>query len=191
MTYLGAFALFFLGVARFATMIDQRFFSLTLSLLAIQCSMAGLLLILRREASANAPWWVNLLAWLSAAMPLAMHAPAMAVSLKDILPLPGLALMIWSLIGLGQAFGIAPAHRGLILTGPYRTVRHPMYAGELLSLAGTLAAFPGWRNLVVLALFAVAVLWRIFQEEKILRSGQNGYDHYAALVKWRLIPGIW
>jgi len=90
---------------------------------------------------------------------------------------------------MGKAFGIAPAHRGLVMSGPYRYIRHPMYAGELLSLVGTLFAYPGLRNTLVIVIFTASLLWRIFQEEKIL--GRNGYRHYANLVKWRLVPGIW
>jgi protein-S-isoprenylcysteine O-methyltransferase Ste14 len=44
----------------------------------------------------------------------------------------GYCLVFWSLISLGNRFGIAPADRGLVVCGPYRIVRHPMYLGELV-----------------------------------------------------------
>jgi protein-S-isoprenylcysteine O-methyltransferase Ste14 len=75
------------------------------------------------------------------------------------------------------------------MSGPYRFLRHPMYAGELLSLTGVLTAFPGLQNMFVFIIFFTSILWRIHQEEKLL--GRNGYRHYAEHVKWRLVPGVW
>ena len=97
--------------------------------------------------------------------------------------------LILLLASLGIAFGIAPAHRGLVTQGPYHWLRHPMYAGELLSLAGGLIGAFGIWNAVVFLLFTATILWRITEEEKILRK--SGYAAYAGLVKWRLVPGIW
>jgi protein-S-isoprenylcysteine O-methyltransferase Ste14 len=102
---------------------------------------------------------------------------------------PGLALNLWALASLGIAFGIAPAHRGLVTQGPYHWLRHPMYAGELLSLVGGLIGAFGIWNAVVFLVFTATIMWRITEEEKILRK--TGYAAYAGLVKWRLVPGIW
>jgi len=41
----------------------------------------------------------------------------------------------------------------------------------------------------VLLVFTTTILWRITQEEKILRK--TGYAAYTSLVKWRVVPGIW
>ena len=188
MTYVGAFILLFLGTARLINLVEQQTFSVLGFMLAAQSLLAGMLLLARRESSMQAPWWVVILAWTSAALPMAMYAPASTV-IRGLYAVPGLVLILWSLTSMGKAFGIAPAHRGLIMSGPYRYIRHPMYAGELLSLAGTLIAFPGLRNILVLVIFSASLLWRIFQEENLL--GRNEYRFYAALVKWRLVPGVW
>src|SRR4030042_4415632 len=52
----------------------------------------------------------------------------------------GYCLVFWSLISLGNRFGIAPADRGLVVCGPYRIVRHPMYLGDLVRRAALVTA---------------------------------------------------
>ena len=106
--------------------------------------------------------------------------------LEDI---PGLVLSLWALVSLGTSFGIAPALRGLVTTGPYHWLRHPMYAGELLSLLEAAIAVPSGMNLALLGIFAASILWRIEREERILN--RNGYRAYATVVRWRLVPGVW
>ena len=54
----------------------------------------------------------------------------------------GTLLTIWSLATLGRCFGLFPEVRGLVLRGPYRLVRHPVYLGELVSAVGLLLARP-------------------------------------------------
>jgi protein-S-isoprenylcysteine O-methyltransferase Ste14 len=108
---------------------------------------------------------------------------------QGILPVPGLILSLWALTSLGVAFGIAPAYRGMVTTGPYRRLRHPMYAGEILSLIGACVAAPSLWNLIILLVFIASVLWRIDREEHTLN--RNGYSAYATAVRWRLMPGVW
>lgn len=91
---------------------------------------------------------------------------------------------------LGRSFAILPALRGVVASGPYRFLRHPAYVGELcLVLACCLAAgrFAG------IAPFLVAVplvAMRIRAEERLLSTNDH-YRDYAALVRWRLVPGFW
>jgi protein-S-isoprenylcysteine O-methyltransferase Ste14 len=73
----------------------------------------------------------------------------------------------------------------LIRTGPYRQVRHPIYSGALLALAGTVLAV-GECGVIAFALVFLAVLRRVRVEEKHLRASFPDYDHYrretAALI---------
>ena len=104
------------------------------------------------------------------------------------LGLGGYVLVLWSLLALGTRFGIGPADRGLIQTGPYRLVRHPMYLGELLFRAAAAFLAPDWLAalLLVLALLLIQCM-RIVREERIL----DGYAEYQNDVRWRLLPGVW
>ncbi len=98
----------------------------------------------------------------------------------------GVLLTIWAVLTLWRSFAVAPADRGLVTGGPYQLVRHPMYAGQMLTLLAILAGGAdslAWMS--VLISFAGTV-WRILREEQILAS----YPNYAAGVRWRLIPGV-
>ena len=79
----------------------------------------------------------------------------------------------------------------VISTGPYRYVRHPMYAGMIFYLFCAPLLFGSWWGLlwgcVLLGLFAI----RIQIEEDTLRKELQGYNEYAARVRYRLIPRVW
>jgi protein-S-isoprenylcysteine O-methyltransferase Ste14 len=79
----------------------------------------------------------------------------------------------------------------VIATGPYRYVRHPMYAGAVLYFAGASLLLGSWWGLAAALVLAVVFGIRIGIEEKALRAGLQGYDDYAARVRTRLIPGVW
>ncbi len=79
----------------------------------------------------------------------------------------------------------------VISTGPYARVRHPMYAGALVMMAGIpIALGSGW-GLLALAAMMPALVWRILDEEKFLAAGLPGYEAYRQKVRYRLIPGVW
>jgi protein-S-isoprenylcysteine O-methyltransferase Ste14 len=79
----------------------------------------------------------------------------------------------------------------VISTGPYAVVRHPMYAGAVIYMAGMPLLLGSWLGVLGLPLFVVAIGSRIFIEEAALRQGIAGYEAYAAKVRYRLIPGVW
>jgi protein-S-isoprenylcysteine O-methyltransferase Ste14 len=188
MSVIGAFLLVLLAIVRVAWIVRQGV-SLLAVLLFAQAGLAALFMIFRRSACISAPVWVETVAWLSACLPLLFFIPSSLPLWQGLLPVPGLALNLWALATLGTAFGISPAQRGLVTEGPYHWLRHPMYAGELLSLMGGLvAAFRVW-NLAILLIFTASLIWRVNREEQIL--GSSGYPTYARYVRWRLVPGIW
>jgi protein-S-isoprenylcysteine O-methyltransferase Ste14 len=78
----------------------------------------------------------------------------------------------------------------VISTGPYAIVRHPMYAGSLPLLFGIPLALGSFRGLAPLALMLAALIWRLLDEERVLRKNLPGYAEYQAKVRWRLFPGI-
>jgi protein-S-isoprenylcysteine O-methyltransferase Ste14 len=85
------------------------------------------------------------------------------------------------------------ADRGqsVVSTGPYRYVRHPMYATALIFLGGTTLLLGSWYGFSLVLVLAVAIAFRAVQEERTLRAELAGYDAYIAQVKYRLIPYLW
>jgi protein-S-isoprenylcysteine O-methyltransferase Ste14 len=79
----------------------------------------------------------------------------------------------------------------VITTGPYAVVRHPMYVGALIMVAGVpLALGSYWGELFVLVDIPILVL-RILDEEAMLHQELEGYADYARGVRSRLVPGLW
>jgi protein-S-isoprenylcysteine O-methyltransferase Ste14 len=79
----------------------------------------------------------------------------------------------------------------VITTGPYRYVRHPMYAGALFHFLGLPLLLGSWWGLLFVPFFTGLFAIRIGIEEKTLRTALMGYDDYAARVRYRVIPLIW
>jgi protein-S-isoprenylcysteine O-methyltransferase Ste14 len=79
----------------------------------------------------------------------------------------------------------------VVSTGPYAIVRHPMYGGGLVLLAGVPIALGSWWGLVVLLAMMPALAWRLLDEERFLAAQLPGYVEYQAKVPWHLIPFVW
>jgi protein-S-isoprenylcysteine O-methyltransferase len=107
----------------------------------------------------------------------------------------GLVLRWYSIIHLGRFFtvnvAIAKDHR-LVDTGPYRLIRHPSYAGNLLAVFGFALTFQNWASLlIVFAPCCAVTLWRIHIEEgALLTALGEQYRGYRQRTK-RLIPWIY
>jgi len=79
----------------------------------------------------------------------------------------------------------------VVSTGPYRYVRHPMYAGFIPFAFGTALLLGSWFGLFGGLLLIVMVAWRAVQEERVLREELEGYSSYMTRVKYRFIPYLW
>jgi protein-S-isoprenylcysteine O-methyltransferase Ste14 len=79
----------------------------------------------------------------------------------------------------------------VITTGPYRFVRHPMYAGMLFYLVGAPLLLGSWWGLLWGCGLLVLFVLRLLIEEGTLRKQLEGYNEYAARVRYRLVPGVW
>lgn len=102
----------------------------------------------------------------------------------------GACLSLASLLSLGRRFGVFPALRGLVTAGPYRFVRHPMYLAYMIADIGyNLQEWNFGTAVLVMAGWA-SLLYRVYAEERIL-SQDAGWSAYAALVPYRLFPGLW
>jgi protein-S-isoprenylcysteine O-methyltransferase Ste14 len=79
----------------------------------------------------------------------------------------------------------------VVTGGPYRIVRHPMYADALFYFIGAPLLLGSWWGLLPVPFFMIAFGIRAVREERVLRQALQGYDDYANRVRFRLLPGVW
>jgi protein-S-isoprenylcysteine O-methyltransferase Ste14 len=129
--------------------------------------------------------------WLPFTLPLLRGAPPGAgrQAVSDVLLILGTTWAVWSLHFLGRNVSVLAQARALADRGPYRWVRHPLYAGELVSALGvtiatnSLAAGALW--LVLCGLQA----YRAVREEQVLLAALPGYRDYRSRTA-ALLPGV-
>ncbi len=105
----------------------------------------------------------------------------------------GLAFAAWARARLGKNWsGTVTLKSGheLIRSGPYRFVRHPIYSGGLLAMAGTVVARGEWRGLLAVLIMFAALWWKLQREERWMAEafGEN-YAKYQSEVS-ALIPFV-
>src|SRR3989475_5637336 len=101
----------------------------------------------------------------------------------------GMTWALYSLTYLGKRFSIVPEARGLITSGPYHLIRHPIYLGEIIAGVGLILPTLRSLHLALFAVFLAAQIVRTVFEERILRSTYPQYEAYAAHTR-RLIPYV-
>ncbi|HEU4363166.1 MAG TPA: isoprenylcysteine carboxylmethyltransferase family protein, partial [Mycobacterium sp.] len=79
----------------------------------------------------------------------------------------------------------------VVSTGLYGLVRHPMYTGNVIAMAGIPLALGSYWGLVFVAPVLIVLALRIRDEERMLREELDGYREYTQTVRYRLVPGIW
>jgi protein-S-isoprenylcysteine O-methyltransferase Ste14 len=79
----------------------------------------------------------------------------------------------------------------VISTGPYSIIRHPMYFGVLLMYLATPIALGSYWALPPFLLVVPIILFRILNEEEVLRRELPGYADYCKKTRYRLIPYVW
>lgn len=103
----------------------------------------------------------------------------------------GLLFHIFSERDHREAHKNAKVISAVIDTGMYGKIRHPLYAGLIISNLGMGIAFGVYWTLGLAVLFSVLYLFTAVEEEKYLQESLG--DEYAAYkerVRWRMIPGI-
>jgi protein-S-isoprenylcysteine O-methyltransferase Ste14 len=105
----------------------------------------------------------------------------------------GMLFSIWARVSLGRNWSgrvVLKHEQGLVSTGPYTLVRHPIYTGLLVALAGTAVYDGRWRALLGLAFFAIGFWMKARSEEKLLeREFGEEYRSYRARTPM-LIPSL-
>ncbi len=151
------------------------------------------LFVFRRESKAvsrNLPDWAVAL---GGSVTVLLVRPVERALVPDgvgvLLQFLGTAFEIYGKAALGRSFGIVPANRGVIVRGPYRLVRHPIYLGYLVTHAGFLLSNWSARNLAIYGAVYVFQVLRILSEERFLAQDAV-YRDYRERVRYRLIPGI-
>lgn len=140
--------------------------------------------ITARAAAVVATWAPFVIPWLHG-------APLGAVSqgVSDVLLLAGTAWAVWSLRSLGRNLSVIAQVRDVADGGPYRWIRHPLYAGEIVSTLGlaiaahSLAAITVWLGICALQAY------RAVREEQLLLAVLPGYGAYRIRTA-ALLPGI-
>jgi protein-S-isoprenylcysteine O-methyltransferase Ste14 len=166
------------------------------ALLLIVSEGLGVLLIVarRRSPSLSTHPFDWLLSFSAVSAPLLLTVPTPPGTLIPAfvatgVMLAGLLLQIAAKLALWRSFGLVPANRGVKTRGPYRLLRHPMYAGYTLTHIGFLIGFPSWRNALLYAAVLAVEIGRLLREEAVLRR-DPAYLAYATRVRARLLPGV-
>jgi protein-S-isoprenylcysteine O-methyltransferase Ste14 len=127
--------------------------------------------------------------WLMPFLPRAAMTPTLQM-ISAAVTLVGSLSIIFAVLYLGKSFSIAPQARRLVVGGPYRVVRHPLYVAEEIATIGVLMQYT-WYAAVPFLIFHLALQFRRMDyEESLLRAVFPDYEAYA-LRTARLIPGLW
>jgi protein-S-isoprenylcysteine O-methyltransferase Ste14 len=79
----------------------------------------------------------------------------------------------------------------VVSSGPYQFVRHPAYAGGVLTNLSTPILLGSWWAFILGLLDALLMILRTALEDRTLKAELHGYSEYALRVRQRLVPGIW
>jgi protein-S-isoprenylcysteine O-methyltransferase Ste14 len=152
-----------------------------------------LLIVFRRESRrlSRHPWdWIVALGGSFTVLLVRPATTAIAPEFIGIaLQLAGTVFEIYAKVFLGRSFGIVAADRGIVVGGPYRVVRHPIYLGYFVTHVGFVLANWSPRNLALYIVVYFFQISRILAEERIL-SEDAAYREYRGRVRYRLIPWV-
>jgi protein-S-isoprenylcysteine O-methyltransferase Ste14 len=104
----------------------------------------------------------------------------------------GLALAVWARVFLGRNWGIPMTQKAdpeLVTSGPYRTIRHPIYTGILLAMIGTVVAISLYWLIAVVLLGVYFIYSAVMEERYMAERFPDSYPDYKRSTKM-LIPFI-
>jgi protein-S-isoprenylcysteine O-methyltransferase Ste14 len=109
---------------------------------------------------------------------------------SGVLIITGGIATIYSLSYLGRSFSIMAQARRVVTDGPYRLVRHPLYAAEFIGYLGVFIQYASGIAAALLVVQCCFQIFRMFNEEAVLYATFPEYAAYTARTA-RLIPGLW
>jgi protein-S-isoprenylcysteine O-methyltransferase Ste14 len=164
-----------------------------LLLLASESLVVAFTLVRRAASTVDRSWTARLLTGFATFGPNLVTPVAVGALAADEVTFAicgiGLAIVVLGKLSLGRSFGLQPANRGIVSTGLYNVVRHPIYLGYLFTHAGFVLANPAGWNLFVIVAADIALMLRAVREEKTLVQDE-AYRSYTERVRWRVIPGV-
>jgi protein-S-isoprenylcysteine O-methyltransferase Ste14 len=121
------------------------------------------------------------------------HVPTLLVILGDIGVVLGFYIMFLVFRENTYSSSIVEVAKDqqVVSTGPYATVRHPMYVGAILLFLATPLALGSYWAFIPAIILSVMIAVRLADEEKFLAANLPGYDTYRLRVRYRLMPGLW
>lgn len=122
------------------------------------------------------------------------HGSIGAVVAGEILVIVAVCFTLASVLCLGTCFGVLPEVRGLVMRGPYKLVRHPVYLGEIAAFAGFVLASQHLANVLLLVVLCAGQAVRLRLEEAALTEAFPAeYGAFAArtpLLVPRFVPRL-
>ena len=191
------FMLLALGVAiRIGSFTDPWPSLLSSFCLAVFYMLLALLIMTRAPAKAHAdgllpriaafvgsylPWSISFLGRTDETLPNLASTACVLV---------GTIMMLVTIRHLGRSFSLVPQARSVVQTGPYRWIKHPLYAAEEIVILGVVLQYLTPATVIVLILHVGIQVSRILYEEDLLRRNCPEYSSYEA-SRWRVVPYVW
>jgi protein-S-isoprenylcysteine O-methyltransferase Ste14 len=79
----------------------------------------------------------------------------------------------------------------VVITGPYKYIRHPMYLGIIILFLSLGPALGSFLAMIPGGLIVILFISRTAKEDQMLQEELEGYSDYTKQVRFRLVPGIW
>jgi protein-S-isoprenylcysteine O-methyltransferase Ste14 len=121
------------------------------------------------------------------------HVPLWLTILSQVIALAAYLQTFWVMKVNSFASRVIEIQSGqkVISTGPYRFVRHPMYSGALVMFLFMPLALGSYWTLPAAALIVPVIIFRLLNEEKVLREQLPGYSEYCEQTHFHLVPFVW